>query len=61
MTAASSARSSPAAGTETSGSGRISNTSPMTAMVAMPRPAPGPITPAARRREPASQAATSSG
>ena len=33
----------------------------MTATVAMHMPMPGPITPAARRREPASQAATSSG
>ena len=48
-------------GTETSGSGRISNTSPMTATVAMPMPAAGPIAPGARRREPASHAATSSG
>ena len=59
MTAASRARSSPAAGTETDGSGRISNTSPMMAAVAIPSPA-GPM-PAARRREAASQAATNSG
>jgi hypothetical protein len=53
MTAASRAMSSPATGTETDGSGRISKTSPMMAAVAIPSLA----VPATRRREAASQAA----
>ena len=57
MTAASRAMSSPAAGTETDGSGRINNTSPIMAAVVIPSLA----VPTARRREAASQAATNSG